>query len=243
IVPVERPIGNRVQDNETAQTKPEGPQQFAQQVTIQQPHPAQGNDRIRPRQPAVYFLSFVWDNMTKIVKQPAGTFCLCCRPSFALALSLVTIFLTSHLQAAPILADNFNYPDGAITNVSGTVWSEHSGGGSNEQVLITAGQAQLTFNRNEDVDATLTNSPYTPGGGAVLYSSFTVNFSTLPTPSGSYFAHFNASASFHALVWASTMGASGGSFRLGIGNTTAATATTGQLTNNLSLNSTYIVVT
>jgi len=102
---------------------------------------------------------------------------------------------------------------------------------------------QLTFSRSEDVDATLTNAPYTPVSGAVLYSSFTVAFTALPNSSGSYFAHFNASANHHALVWASTSGAQSGLFRLGIGNTTAASAGTGQLTNELSLNTTYIVVT
>jgi endonuclease/exonuclease/phosphatase family metal-dependent hydrolase len=127
--------------------------------------------------------------------------------------------------------------------VGGALWSEHSGGGANQEVLVTGGQAQLTFSRSEDVDAALTNAPYTPISGAVLYSSFTVTFAALPNSSGSYIAHFNASANHHALVWASTSGAQSGLFRLGIGNTTAASAGTGQLTNELSLTTTYIVVT
>jgi len=76
-----------------------------------------------------------------------------------------------------------------------------------------------------------------------LYASFTVNFGELPTSSGSYFAHFkDNSTGYRARVWASTTGALGGSFRLGIGNSSSATATSGQLTNNLSLNTTYTVV-
>ena len=76
-----------------------------------------------------------------------------------------------------------------------------------------------------------------------MYASFTVNFGELPTSSGSYFAHFkDNSTGYRARVWASTTGALGGSFRLGIGNSSSATATSGQLTNNLSLNTTYTVV-
>ncbi len=75
-----------------------------------------------------------------------------------------------------------------------------------------------------------------------LYASFTVRFTALPTQIGNYFAHYNTSY-FRCLVWASTSNAPPGRFRLGIGNTTGASAMSGQLTNNLATNITYTVVT
>ena len=100
----------------------------------------------------------------------------------------------------------------------------------------------MTSARSEDIDALLANQPYSPASGTVLYSSFTVNFSALPTSSGNYFAHFNAGSNHRALVFACTSGAPAGFFRLGIGNTTGTTTASAQLTNSLALNQNYFVV-
>ena len=76
-----------------------------------------------------------------------------------------------------------------------------------------------------------------------MYASFTVNFTALPTSGGTYFAHFNAGSNHRGVVFASTSGAPGGFFRLGIGNGSGANASSGQLTNALSTNQNYLVVT
>ena len=147
------------------------------------------------------------------------------------------------LQSALILSDTFSYPDGPITNQVGSPWVTHSSNSTNEEILVTGGRAYLSFTRGDDVHASLTNQPYTPGNGVVLYFSLNVNFSASPTESGSYFAHFKDGGNgYRARVWASTSGAPAGLFRLGIGNGTGATASSGQLTNNLALNATYILV-
>ena len=105
------------------------------------------------------------------MKHPAGKFSPS-HSSFVVLYSILAgILLCSSSQAAVILSDNFNYPDGTITNAAGALWSEHSGGGANQEVLVNGGQVQLTFSRSEDVDATLTNAPYTPVSGAVLVTS------------------------------------------------------------------------
>jgi len=146
------------------------------------------------------------------------------------------------LRAGVILSDSFTYPDGLVTNAPGSPWVTHSST-ANEEVMVVSSRLQLTYARGDDVNALLSGQPYTTGGGATLYASFTVNFSALPSTSGSYFAHCkDNSTGYRARIWASTTGAPGGSFRLGIGNGTGATATTGQLTNDLALNTTYTVM-
>ena len=153
------------------------------------------------------------------------------------------MLFASKLQSALILSDTFSYPDGPITNQVGSPWVTHSSNSTNEEILVTGGRAYLSSTRGDDVHASLTNQPYTPGSGVVLYFSLNVNFSASPTESGSYFAHFKDGGNgYRARVWASTSGAPAGLFRLGIGNGTGASASSGQLTNNLVLNAAYILV-
>lgn len=153
------------------------------------------------------------------------------------------VFIAFSAHGIIILSDDFDYPDGPITNAPGTIWINHSGGGSNQEALVVSGKLQLTSSRSEDIHAALTNQPYLANTGVTLYASFTINFTALPSSAGTYFAHFNASTSHRCILWASTSGATSGAFRLGIGNTSGATATSGQITNNLALNTTYTVVT
>src|SRR5437867_300387 len=71
------------------------------------------------------------------------------------------------LKAAILLSDDFNYPDGPLTNAPGSPWVEHSGGGTNEELLVVSGQVQLTSSRTEDVDAPLAGQPFATNSGAV----------------------------------------------------------------------------
>ncbi|MEO7297415.1 MAG: immunoglobulin domain-containing protein [Verrucomicrobiota bacterium] len=153
---------------------------------------------------------------------------------------LAAAFFASSLPAALLFQDNFSYSDGPIVTAPGSPWSLHSG--SAGDALVAGGKLEVSSSRGDDVDASIPGQPYTAASGSVLYSSFKVSFSALPTSGGAYFAHFNAS-SFRGVIFASTSGAPSAFFRLGIGNTSGATATSGQLTNNLSLNQTYFIVT
>lgn len=76
----------------------------------------------------------------------------------------------------------------------------------------------------------------------MLYASFTIKCVTLPSSSGSYFVHLMSASNFRCLIWASTLNAASGKFRLGVGNTTSSSASTGQLTTDLSTNTSYFVV-
>ena len=146
------------------------------------------------------------------------------------------------MDAALLLSDTFSYSDGALTNVGAPRWVESGGGGSNQEVLVVSGRAELNTARSEDVNAALGGQPYASGSAVTLYAGFTVNFSALPSSAGTYFAHFNVASNHRCRVWAATVNAAAGTFRLGVGNSTTATAASGQIASDLALNTTYTVV-
>lgn len=145
----------------------------------------------------------------------------------------------SAARADIVFSDGFTYPDGNLVGAPGSPWSTHSGSGA---VVIQSGQIELSRSREEDVNALLTGGPYASTGPVTaLYTGFTARFTALPSNLGSYFAHLNTSGA-RARIWAATTNAAPGSFRLSVGNSTGATATTGQVQTDLLLNTDYTVV-
>jgi hypothetical protein len=160
--------------------------------------------------------------------------------------SSVTFTVMVRPNTNVVLNDLFGYADGSLITNSGGFWQNHSG--TPGQMQVASGQDTVNFNNSEDVNAALIGQPYKTNSPFVLYSSFTVNFSTLPTVAGSYFAHFKdtnsgAATGFGGRVWTSTTNAAPGAFRLGIGNGATATNTSGQFPMDLVLNSNYNIVT
>ena len=153
---------------------------------------------------------------------------------FALILAGV---LAAH--GAVLLNEPFNYSPGALVTVSGGGWNNHSGGIG--EVQVVSGRAMLDRNLTEDVNTLLAGQPYPATTNTVLYASFTVNLSALPSAGGQFFAHFkNATGSnFRARIFALTSGAGTGQYRLGIANTSATPTATN--TVNLNLNTDYQV--
>jgi len=137
--------------------------------------------------------------------------------------------------------DTFTYPDGPIPANSSFTWNAHSG--MSNDALVVQGRLELSAQRVDDVSAFLTNAPYLPSDGWILYAKFNVNFTSRPTSGvGEYFAHFrNTGISFGARVFGTTSGAAAGKFRLGIANSSANVSAV--LPKDLSTNSTYTVVT
>jgi endonuclease/exonuclease/phosphatase family metal-dependent hydrolase len=152
-----------------------------------------------------------------------------------LAIGILILVSATLANATVLFSDSFSYADGAITNVSGGVWSEHSSGAP---LQVVSGQAQVSSTATQDVHSALLGQPFTTG---TLYASFTVKCVTLPTSAGNYFAHFGSST-FRCVVWASTANASANKFRLGIGNTSSASASSGQWVQDLSTNTSYFIV-
>ena len=143
-----------------------------------------------------------------------------------------------------VLIDYFDYDgSGAIISQSGGLWQNHSGTAG--QMQVGSGQVTVDGGNAEDVNAQLFGQPYAKNSGAVLYSSFSITLSALPTDAGTYFTHFkdNTTSGFLARVFTSTNDAAFGSYRIGIGNSTGSSGTTAQLPQDLILNSNYAVVT
>ena len=152
----------------------------------------------------------------------------------------LTVIGANMVNPGLVLADTFSYIDGSLITNSAFIWNAHSGKTGETQVV--SGKLQLSGSQTEDVNATLTNAPFATNGSVILYASFAVNFSQLPSGAGTYFAHFKdtGASNFRARVFAGTTNAAGGLFRLGIAN--ASGAVSAQVTNDLSLNTTYTVV-
>ncbi|MBE0541512.1 MAG: immunoglobulin domain-containing protein [Verrucomicrobia bacterium] len=178
--------------------------------------------------------------------------------------ALLTCLAIFSVRADLIWYEDFNYPDGPIietsTNVSGTItnWSRHSGSAAPSDAMVRASQLEISTSgvglaRTDDVNrllATAADSPYT-NSPILLYASFTINFTNLPSANGAYFAHFFVTNNvFQGRVWALTGNPNGtsnvfsalpGTFRLGV---SAASSTTPSaiLPVDLATNTTYQVV-
>lgn len=141
-----------------------------------------------------------------------------------------------------IFNDLFSYTDGNLVDASGRFWTDHSG---TTALTVSNGKVTIDGTRSQDANAPLIGAPYETNSSTVLYSSFKVNFSVLPTSAGAYFAHFkdNSTFGFYGRVWATTNGAAEGKLRLSIGNASNANATSGQFPQDLTPGEDYTVVT
>ena len=129
-----------------------------------------------------------------------------------------TFLLSATLSgAALLLSDTFSYSDGPLVTAAGSPWTTYSG--TSGQMKVVSGRIFLSKANSEDVHATLAGQPYASTLGAVLYVSFKINYTNLPSSSGSYFAEFkNGGTGFRARIFAQTAGAATGAFRIGIAN-------------------------
>jgi hypothetical protein len=173
---------------------------------------------------------------------------------FSLILSASTLVTA---RADLIWYEGFNYPDGPITNSSGGVWLKHGGTATPSDAIVRDSRLEVSTSgtglaRQDDVirplcvsDCAFTNTP------TVLYASFTVNFTNLPTANGSYFAHFFVTNFiFQGRLWALTGNPTGtsnvfsalpGCFRLGVSGGSVGSPSA-ILPVDLALNTTYQVV-
>ena len=157
---------------------------------------------------------------------------------------LLALAAINSSTAALVLFEPFNYPDGNLVGASGSPWAAHSGAG-NTPLQVASGAARIVHGSGsrEDVNALLSGGPYTTNSGTMLYASFKVMFTSLPSTNGAYFAHFKDSASgFRCRVWASLTNATPPRFRLGVGNSSNGNPSTGQYPQDLNTGTVYQVV-
>ncbi len=158
-----------------------------------------------------------------------------------IAVAIAAVLTVSPAFAVVLLNEPFSYTNGPITNVSGGFWSTHSGVGG--QIEVTNGEVTLTSAETEDVNAPLAGQPYSSGGATnIFYARFTARLTTLPTPSGSWFACFKDGGSgFRCRVFVLTSGAAAGKFRVGLSTLDNSTATETNQTD-LATNTPFTIV-
>ncbi len=155
-------------------------------------------------------------------------------------------------QYGVILSDDFNYTDflqdtalqGADAPHASPWAHAGSNAGTNYDLLVINGAAQLSSERSEDLAAALADGPFAFDSGVLLYASFSITFSNLPSLAGDYFVHFQDSitgSTFRDKIYASATNAADGFFRLGIAN--AANTVSAQFPLDLTTNQSYFVVT
>jgi hypothetical protein len=137
-----------------------------------------------------------------------------CRASVQILCFVAACLLASIKPAIAqlIFADSFNYPDGTIVGAPGSPWVNNYQ--PTNEASVVSGRLFLTATKQESIRV---NFPIVLGSGT-LYSRLTVNFSSLPTGQGNYFAFFRVAGvdNLRCRIWASTNGAAPGRFRLGI---------------------------
>ena len=158
---------------------------------------------------------------------------------WSFVLTLLMGLSPSVAPAAILLYEPFNYTNGALVTVSSAAWTTHSG--ISGQLEVVSGRLDMRVPETEDVNILLPGQPYPAATNTLLYASFTVNLSILPSAGGQFFAHFKntTGSNFRARIFVLTSGATAGQYRIGIANTT----TTPTATNlaNLNLNTDYRV--
>jgi hypothetical protein len=155
-----------------------------------------------------------------------------------LLLSLVSLaMMATSLRAQVILQDAFTYANGLTTNVSGGLWVVHSSSGNNSYVVNN--KLEVFGSRGDDINRLFAGTP-----GSVIYASFIVRMTNLPTAGGAYFAHFKDSGNnFRARVFAfAPAGIVPNSWRLGISAAASTAPPTRVFPRDLALNVDYRVV-
>ena len=125
----------------------------------------------------------------------------------------ISAFLLSAIlsDAALLLSDSFSYPDGPLVTVTAARGQlqrdQRAGEGRCRSDLFKQGE----FRRRQ---ATLAGQPYALRRyERVLYVSFKINYTNLPSSSGGYFAEFkDGGTGFRARIFAQTAGAASGAF-------------------------------
>ncbi len=147
--------------------------------------------------------------------------------------------ITVHPNRGVLVTDNFSRPEEGPV-VDNVLWWNH--GGTPFQTLVLLDELLLSQTQSEDFHRRLHPTiNFAPAASDVIYAGFTVNFSTLPSGSGSYFAHLNTNG-FRARLFVRTNFAGANQFRLGIASATVNPPNESFLTRDLALNRDYQVV-
>jgi PEP-CTERM motif len=131
------------------------------------------------------------------------------------------LFSVPAANAALFYNEEFDYSDGALTTVSGGLWTAHSGAGSTP-VMVSSETISLVHGSGSREDVSRTTGSVM-GAGDKWYAAFDV--SVTGGSDTTYFAHFiEGSTIFESRVFV-TAPAGGGNYAIGLSNTGTVTST------------------
>jgi hypothetical protein len=142
------------------------------------------------------------------------------------ALVLVSFLAALSSRAVVLFQDALNYPNGCIETYG--LWYAYSPAVPHLDALITNDLLILNQQNYDSVAAPTNNFANTPGN-TIVYASFTINVSTLPSSNGTFFASFkDATNDYVGNVFIASKGTTvPGTYRLGIDNAGGSPSTVG----------------
>ena len=151
---------------------------------------------------------------------------------------LFALLATLSLRADIIFQDAFNYSDGLIENDG--LWQVYSPAVPLGDAFVTNHLLILNQNNSDAVAAQFTNDT----GSSIIYASFTINVSTLPSTTGGYFASFqDTNFDYVGKVFIGRTGTVvPGTYRIGIDNFASSASSAKYFPLDLATGITYVVV-
>src|SRR5580692_6187069 len=131
------------------------------------------------------------------------------------ALLICSLFTAISLRADVVFSDNLNYPNGCIETDG--LWYAYSPASPHQDADVTNGLLILNQANYDSVAAPSSNFIT---ASSIVFASFTINVSSLPTLKGGYFCSFKGSTNVYiANVFIATTNTTvPGTYQLGIAN-------------------------
>jgi hypothetical protein len=154
---------------------------------------------------------------------------------------ILSFFAVLSARATVLFQDALNYPDGCIE--SDGSWYAYTPAVPKLDAFVTNHFLILNQNNSDSVAAPSNNFAIPPGN-TLVYASFTINVSTLPTIKGGYFANFKDTTNDYVghIFIATTNTMVPGTYQLGIDNGATASSAATFFPLDLATGITYQVV-
>jgi len=139
---------------------------------------------------------------------------------------ILSFFAALSTRASVLFHDTLNYPNGCIE--SDGHWYAYTPATPHLDAFVTNDLLILNQNNYDGVAAPSNNFTNTPGN-TIVFASFTINVSTLPTANGGYFANFKDTTNdYVGHIFIVTKGTVvPGTYQLGIDNAATSSSATG----------------
>jgi len=154
---------------------------------------------------------------------------------------ILSFFAALSARASVLFQDALNYPNGCIETDG--LWYAYSPAAPKLDASINNKLLILNQNNSDSVAAPSNNFTNTPGN-KMVYASFTINVSTLPTVKGGFFANFKDTTNDYVgkIFIATTNTVVPGTYQLGIDNGATASSAASFFPLDLATGITYQVV-